>query len=175
MADARSVVNDAGTGHEARERIGQLLRRLAGGGEIRDRTDLRTIHGSDSVATVIGRDDELGARLMLARFSEKAPTPVHDHNSWGVVCVVNGRDRYVHWDRLDDGQQRMHATLRVRFERELGPGDVVSWGGPPDDIHSQQGIGGPAWELVYFGSDPNAVERAYFDPTSGTVRHALPQ
>jgi hypothetical protein len=36
-------------------------------------------------------------------------------------------------------------------------------------IHSQQGIGEAAWELVYFGRDPNARPRLYFDPASGRV------
>jgi hypothetical protein len=36
-------------------------------------------------------------------------------------------------------------------------------------IHSQQGIGEAAWELVYFGRHPNARPRLYFDPASGRV------
>jgi hypothetical protein len=36
-------------------------------------------------------------------------------------------------------------------------------------IHSQQGIGELAWELVYFGRDPNVRPRLYFDPEKGRV------
>ena len=36
-------------------------------------------------------------------------------------------------------------------------------------FNSQQGIGEAAWELVYFGRDPMALPRLYFDPDSGRV------
>ena len=40
-------------------------------------------------------------------------------------------------------------------------------------IHSQQGIGEAAWELVYFGRDPNARPRLYFDPVAGRVEERV--
>ncbi len=61
------------------------------------------------------------------------------------------------------------AQLRIIQTRELGPRDVAWFPDIPGDIHSQQGIGEAAWELVYFGRDPNARPRLYFDPESGRV------
>lgn len=48
-------------------------------------------------------------------------------------------------------------------------GDVTWFPAPPNDLHSQQGLSEAAWELVYFGRDPLAAPRLYFDPESGTV------
>ncbi len=109
---------------------------------------------------------------MLACFPAKEPTPVHNHNSWGVVCVVRGTDRYLRWMREDDGADAARARLRLADERILRAGEVIWFHGPPHDIHSQQGIDAPAWELVYFGSNPNSRPRAYFDPDAGTVTYA---
>ncbi|HZD74306.1 MAG TPA: hypothetical protein VE776_10565 [Actinomycetota bacterium] len=35
-----------------------------------------------------------------------------------------------------------------------------------------EGFVTPAWELVYFGRNPNTRPRAYFDPEAGTVTYA---
>lgn len=161
----------------ARDRFGsaaalicERLRELGQDPDILE-AELATLHGSGAAATAIGRG-RAGSVLMLARFLPDAETPVHNHNTWGVVCVVRGRDRYRRWERLDDGSDPHHARLQLAEERELAAGEVITFGAPPHDIHSQQGIGEAAWELVYFGNDPNAQPRSYFDTAAGTVRQA---
>jgi predicted metal-dependent enzyme (double-stranded beta helix superfamily) len=132
---------------------------------------LRALHGSSASATILAEGKD-GSALMLARFPSDAPTPVHNHDSWAVICVVKGRDRHIRWERLDDGSIEGLAEVRVVEERELGPGDVQFLEEPPGDIHSQQGIDGDAWELVYFGSNPLPKTRAYFDPEAGAVTYS---
>jgi predicted metal-dependent enzyme (double-stranded beta helix superfamily) len=131
-------------------------------------TEMRALHGSESSFTILQSDPD-GLTLMLARFSPDAETPIHNHNSWGVACVVQGKDRYRHW-QLDDG-----GRLKVQYEKVLKPGDFVVWLDPPHDIHSQQGVEGPALELVLFGKDVTVIPRNYYDPETGQVRTALPQ
>ncbi len=106
---------------------------------------------------------------MLAQFSAREETPVHDHNSWGIACVVRGKDRYRHWHHDDEGR------LKLLYEKELGPGSFVTWLDPPHDIHSQQGIGEAALELVLFGKNVMVIPRNYYNPETGEVRTALPQ
>ncbi len=131
-------------------------------------TELRSIHGGDSSSAILQSDPD-GLTLMLARFSPVEETPVHNHNSWGVACVVQGRDRYRHWELDDNGR------VRVLYEKELGPGSFVTWLDPPRDIHSQQGIDEPALELVLFGTNVMTIKRNYYNPETGEVRSALPQ
>lgn len=130
--------------------------------------EMRAMHGGDSSFTVLQTDPD-GLTLMLARFSAKEETPVHDHNSWGVACVVRGVDRYRHWHVAN------HGTVQVLYEKELKPGSFVTWLDPPHDIHSQQGIEDDAFELVLFGKNVMTIPRRYYDPKTGEVRTALPQ
>jgi predicted metal-dependent enzyme (double-stranded beta helix superfamily) len=171
MADAAAIVAVDGPGPAAFARIGDRLRRLAGDAHLLDEVRLAGLHDWAASATIAGRHGD-GSVLMIARFPEEAPTPVHNHNSWGVVHVLRGRDRYERWSRLDDGAEPARADLRLEEELALGTGDVVWFDGPPQDLHAQQGVGGPVWELVYFGRDPNAAPRAYFDPATGGVTYA---
>jgi hypothetical protein len=171
VAWANDLLHAEGLSVATRRAIADGLRRLAPELVVDNETALSALHGAGAAATVLARAED-GPVLMLARFPSDAPTPVHNHNSWGIVCVVHGRDRYLRWDRLDDGSDAKHARLVLAEEFELEVGDVTFLGEPPRDIHSQQGIDGPVWELVFFGHDPEAAPRAYFDIDTGTVTYA---
>jgi hypothetical protein len=170
VAWASELLRADGRSATVRQSIADALRRLGTELVVRPETALSGLHGAGASATVLARAAD-GPVLMLARFPSDAPTPVHNHNSWGIVCVVLGRDRYLRWERHDDGSDPDHARLTLAQEVELGVGDVMFLDEPPGDIHSQQGIGGPVWELVFFGRDPDAAPRAYFEPDAGTVKH----
>ncbi len=170
VEEAETIVSSNGLTEDSFREVGSRLQKLARPGLISEE-HLSSLHGSGATATILARGAG-GSVLMLARFPSEAETPIHNHNSWGVACVIQGRDRYRKWERVDDGSDPERAEIKLSLERELGPGDFVWFGEPPDDIHSQQGIGDAAWELVYFGRDPNAQPRAYFDPSIGTVTYA---
>jgi predicted metal-dependent enzyme (double-stranded beta helix superfamily) len=182
VAAARKIVQPGGAdpGPAGRQAIGALLRRLAHDPQILGRTGQTTArqgtHGLDIRGGEIHKEPDGTMALMLARFPHESETPIHTHNSWGVVCVVTGSDRYLAWRRIDDGAREGHAEVELVSEALLNPGDVVHFADVPEDIHSQQGANGaPVWELVFFGRDPNTAPRLYFDPRARTVtsRQAL--
>lgn len=175
LAEARRAIDEHGVTDVAMRRIQLALRRLAESGSLPERGSLRTIHQSDATATVLASEGENGLTLVFASFPPEAPTPVHDHGTWGVAYVVEGHDKYIHWKRLDDGHDPEYARLEVAYERVLAPGESVYWFGPAGDIHHQQGDGETAWELVLFGKNAMRTERHYFDPATGKVTTARPQ
>lgn len=170
VEEAEAIFIKNGVTEATFTQIGSRLQELARSTIIAEE-HLTSLHGSGATATILARGPQ-GSVLMLARFPSESETPIHNHNTWGVACVIQGRDRYRKWDRTDDGSNPETAEIKLVWERELSPGDFVGFGEPPDDIHSQQGIGDAAWELVYFGKDPNAQPRAYFDQVTGTVGYA---
>jgi len=148
--------------------VGQLLAQSSSGPGFIQEREMLALHGGDSSFTLLQTDPD-GLTLMLAHFSPHEETPVHDHSSWGVACVVKGRDRYRHWE-LEDG-----GRLRVLYEKVLEPGSFVTWLDPPRDIHSQQGVGDDAVELVLFGKNVTTIPRHYYDTKTGQVRKGLPR
>jgi predicted metal-dependent enzyme (double-stranded beta helix superfamily) len=170
---AEDLLAKHGPGGDTFARVGTLLRPLAADPTLVDPTRLAALHSSSAGFAILGQGTH-GSTLMLARFSAEAATPVHNHNSWGVIHVVRGRDSHILWAREDDGSQPGRAKLRVVETRELGPGDTLWFPDVPADIHSQQGIGGDAWELVYFARDPTKRARLYFDPARGLVEERAP-
>lgn len=159
MTAARGLL-DGGVTEESLGAVGNLLAEASREPGFVTEGEMHSLHGSESSFTILQSDPD-GLTLMLSRFSPDAPTPVHDHKSWGVACVVRGRDRYLHWEKTGEGD------VRVLYEKELSPGSFVTWLGPPHDIHSQQGIDEDAMELVLFGKDVTQVARDYYDAASG--------
>src|SRR5438270_7052901 len=162
MAEARAML----TRGESLDAIGRRLANESQKPGFVPEAEMTSLHGGDSTFTIL-HSDPGGLTLMLACFSAAEETPVHDHGSWGIACVVRGRDRYRHY-RNEGG------TVSLLYEKELGPGAFVTWPDPPADVHSQQGIGGPAWEVVLFGKDVTRIPRHYHDLKTGKVRTALP-
>src|SRR5256884_6887749 len=119
---AERLVADLGPTPAAFARLGDLLRILAADRTLIDESRLGALHQTSAQATILGRGPT-GSTLMLGRFSAEAPTPVHNHNSWGVLCVVRGRDRHIVWRRQDDGSKVGRAQLEIIETRELAPGD----------------------------------------------------
>ena len=159
MARARELLA-GGVDEKRLKAVGRLLAESSLEPGFVTEGEMQSLHGSESSFTILQSDPD-GMTLMLSRFSPDAATPVHDHKSWGVACVVRGRDRYMHWELTGEG------GVRVLYEKELGSGSFVTWLGPPHDIHSQQGIDGDAMELVLFGTNVTTTRRNYYDATTG--------
>ncbi len=169
VAEARRAVNEHGVTEAAMQRIQAALGQLARAPGLKDRNDLLELHGGGAASAVLSSDGPDGLTLILARFQPGKTTPIHDHGSWAVAYVVEGKDRYIQWERLDDGNDSEQAKLQVEYERTLGPGDAVYWFDPPHDIHSQEAIGGVTWELLLFGRNPLRGTLHYFDTATGRV------
>jgi len=165
MARAREMLAD-GADERSRGEVARLLVESSREPGFVPDAEMRSLHGSDSTFTILQTDPD-GLTLMLAVFSPHAATPVHDHGSWGIACVIRGRDRYRHYQMVD-------GRVSVLYEKELSAGDFVTWPDPPGDVHSQQGIEEPGWELVLFGKDVTQIPRHYHDLETGQVRTSLP-
>ena len=169
---AQEILERHGETQTAREAIQAALQDLALVPGVLPEVALQQLHDTGSTATILHQGRDGRGALMLLRLPAEAPTPIHNHNTWGVACVVQGRNRYWNWERLDDGQDPHRAEIRLLEVIEHGPGESVAWGDPPQDLHAQQGIDEAAYEFVFFGRNPNLQPRAYFDPDSGAVTYA---
>lgn len=167
MVAARAILA-GGISTERLTQVGELLARASQEPGFVTEPEMRSLHHGQSTFTLLQTDPD-GLTLMLARFSPDEETPVHNHHSWGVACVVRGQDRYRHWQLGTDGR------VELLYEKVLERGAFVTWLDPPHDIHSQQGIGEAALEVVLFGQNVATIPRDYFDPDTGEVTTALPQ
>ncbi len=175
IADAKGILAREGPTEAGLQAIGTRMQRAAATIDVQAVTGMKALHGSGSTSVILASESAEGLTLVFSRFPPEAATPVHNHGSWGVALVLQGRDHHVHWRRLDDGGAAGRARLEVDADTVGPAGEFVVWLDSPGDIHSQQGVDRPAYELVLFGRNVMVHPRLYFDPRAGTVLERLPQ
>lgn len=93
--------------------------------------------------------------------------PAHDHGTWAVVVGVDGPERNIFWERLDDGNRPGHAKLRKSGDKVMLEGDVVAM--PTGTIH---GVLNETDETTLsfhvYGRHLNHTGRSKFDPVTNS-------
>ncbi|OGV96579.1 hypothetical protein A2W24_06425 [Microgenomates group bacterium RBG_16_45_19] len=180
ISTARKAVNKYGITDSAMTQIQAALAKLAAKPSLKERAQYQHLHGSAGAnAAMLTSEGEDGISLFIVRFDSGQATPVHDHLTWGVVHVLEGRDLYMHWEPRYSGKDSSQVELRIARESILEPGSSVYWFGPPHDLHSQEAKGATVWELVLAGRNllsPLVLEhRHYYDPKTGRVTKTPPK
>src|SRR4030095_6374998 len=94
-----------------------------------------------------------------------APPP--DHGTWAIVVGVDGREKNMFWERVDDRSRPGYAEVRRIGERVFGSGDVVVI--PAGMIHSVRNESDRVTlSLHVYGKHVNFTERSQFDPDQRT-------
>ena len=107
-------------------------------------------------------------------YEPNAYTPIHDHNSWGVIGSVLGKIGVMHYRREDDGSIQGHAQLRKTEDLilEVGQIDVAlplnqgihQTGNPDSDTSIMVSVYGRPIRQIYihrYDIENNRVFRMY--------------
>jgi 3-mercaptopropionate dioxygenase len=98
-------------------------------------------------------------------------TPIHDHQTWGVIGVLKGREEETRYERSDDGSISGHAVIRKAGALSYGPGEVSICCLPQYDIHSVKNIGDQvAISIHTYGGDQSSIESNVYDPANESMR-----
>lgn len=93
--------------------------------------------------------------------------PAHDHGTWAVVMGVDGPERNILWERLDDGTRPGHAELRKKGDKTMVEGDVIAM--PTGSIHSVLNeTSQTTLSFHVYGRHLNHTGRSQFDPENNT-------
>jgi len=171
IADVKAILAEKGMTNEGLSEISRKMQQLS------KRADLfelgqyrRPTPGGNTIGSFrLHAEPDNTLILSVSKFSHEHPTPVHTHNTWGVLCGYTGRDRYIQYDRIDDEAKEGYAELKEAVNRVITRGDSVWWLDYPHDIHIQQAIGEPSWELLLMGKSTGGIERLHFEPESHKV------
>lgn len=168
FADARRILAEHGVTEQGLavlgEELGKLAAAISGRGEPRESAGA----GSTGPSRLL-RTDPDGLTLVKVRFtSPREAKPVHGHQSWWALRVVNGHEYYTEYDRLDDGSRESYAELRPGPRRFLSPGDVLIALDPVIHCHEDY-EGETVEELMLVGENPGQVPVRRFDPEAKTV------
>lgn len=115
-------------------------------------------------------DPVLGFELMTYYFEKERVSPPHDHgDSWAIYAQVREYTDMTEWERTDDGSDPSKATIRVKRQYRLNPGQAGVYYGR--ELHSTATPPGTRY-LRITGTDLEGIERLRIDATTGRVEHA---
>ncbi len=171
IGDVKAIIDRKGVTDAGLSEIAEKMRDLSQRDDLFDIGEWRepTPGGNTIGSYRLHSEDDSTLILSISKFSHEHPTPVHTHNTWGVICGYRGRDRYEGFERVDDGSVAEHAELKVVIDKVLEHGDAVYWLEYPKDIHRQQAFDEPSWELLLMGRSTRGIGRLHFEPEQNKV------
>jgi len=95
----------------------------------------------------------------------------HNHDTWGLVGVVENEIQETRFRRLDDGSKAEYAKLEVKDVLKNCAGMVSCLVPPDDDIHEMNNISARnTVEIHVYGKDLAEMPRLRFDITNNSVK-----
>ena len=90
-------------------------------------------------------------------------TPPHDHGTWAVVAGIDGVERNIRYNRLDDRSRDGYAELEIKHAFDAAEGDVVCMrdGGIHKVVNETDKV---TLSLHTYGRHINFTERSQYDP-----------
>jgi predicted metal-dependent enzyme (double-stranded beta helix superfamily) len=168
LADRIRDASAPGTGPDP-ERVRDILQEaLASPGDWIDPAYQQLGEGDYALYPVYRATDGRCSMLVVV-LRPGTPLPVHDHGSWAVIGVYQGREQETWFRRVDDGTVPGRAQLEVeqRFVNRRGTVGVV----PDGRIHTVEAMDGQqAVSIHLYGTDIVTQQRSEFDPQAGTER-----
>ncbi|MGB3438325.1 MAG: hypothetical protein WBA97_06185 [Actinophytocola sp.] len=96
-------------------------------------------------------------------------TPVHGHETWGVVGIYSGAEREFRYAKPTDAEPG--RPLTPVGEHVWQRGEVTVCCTTDDDVHSVAAVGDvPTVGIHLYGADIGTIERRRYDPATGEVQ-----
>lgn len=113
--------------------------------------------------------DELGFPLTVqtVTFSPGAASNIHNHGTWGIVTILQGREKNAFWRRA--GDRDFPDRVELVEEIVLAPGDTLSM--TPDAIHSVVATSEEPLATFNVYGETNSRLRLEFDPETHRARN----
>ncbi|MDX1366168.1 hypothetical protein [Pseudomonas sp.] len=113
--------------------------------------------------TLLHVEDDQSLFVVVDSWLPGRGVPPHDHDTWAVVVGVDGLERNIFWQRLDDATRPGYAELQRIGEQCIAPGQALAM--PSGSIHSVINET-PRTSLSFhvYGRHLNHTARRQFDP-----------
>lgn len=104
--------------------------------------------------------------IQLVAWAEGTISPIHNHGCWGLVALLNGREKNRFWQR--NPQPQFPDRIQEVGEQILGVGDLICF--LPSAIHQVEAMGDPATISFNLYGETDFDTRLKFDPLQGTAQ-----
>jgi predicted metal-dependent enzyme (double-stranded beta helix superfamily) len=150
--------------------IQPLLSRLLARGDWLDERYRRPVPGKSYSQYLLYTPPDEAWSVVSFVWPGGATTPVHDHDTWGVIGVYQGRERETRYRVVEGSIAARRVRLVETATATMHPGEVGQVV-PPDDLHCVRNDGPEVAVSVHvYGTNIGKHKRHVIDLTTGDVR-----
>ena len=161
-ADLRSVAAETSDEDQILRRVGELARRVVADKSWLEDKHYQTDEEQGFGVHLLHEEADHSLAVLLVNWLPGRGTPPHDHGTWAVVAGIEGVERNVRYNRVDDRSRDDFAELEVKHEFDAAPGEVVCM--KSGGIHKVTNeTGRMTLSLHTYGRHINFTERSQFD------------
>ncbi len=165
--DVELVVGSTDDEHEITKRVGELLSALLAS-DYRLPPEVIRPSAEHHVNYPLYIAPGSGWSLASVVWNMGQRTPVHGHETWGVVGIYSGAEREIRYVKPTAAESG--KPLTPAGEQEFNRGQVTVCCTTDDDVHAVVAIGdAPTVGIHVYGADIGAIERRLYDPETGAV------
>ncbi|TWP53844.1 hypothetical protein FKR81_03545 [Lentzea tibetensis] len=164
--DVELVVGTTDDEHEITERVAELLSALLASG-YRLPPEFTRPSEEHHVNYPLHIAPGSGWSLASVVWNAGQRTPVHGHETWGVVGIYSGAEREIRYIKPAESGGPLTPAGEHVWER----GQVTVCCTTDDDVHAVAAVGDiPTVGIHVYGADIGTIERRLYDPATGAVR-----
>lgn len=169
VVELRKVVHEVADEAELLAQVGALVQRM-----VQKRSWLSAdMYEADSElgygTTLLHVEPDQSLFVVVDSWLPGRGVPPHDHDTWAVVVGVDGTERNLFWQRLDDAQRPGYAELQLMGEQCITVGEALLL--PSGSIHSViNETEHTSLSFHVYGRHLNYTERRQFDPENNLER-----
>ncbi len=98
-------------------------------------------------------------------------TPVHNHDTWGMIGIWRGEEQEERFKRTDDGTRSGHVELRPAGTMTNTPGSICHLLPPDEEIHRIRTVSPePSCSVHVYGGDIFGKTRQQYDLETGAIK-----
>jgi predicted metal-dependent enzyme (double-stranded beta helix superfamily) len=98
-------------------------------------------------------------------------TPVHNHDTWGLIGIWGGEEHEERFKRTDDGSRAEYVQLRSAGTMVNTPGSISHLIPPDEEIHRIRTVSPqPSCSIHVYGGDIFGKTRQQYDLETGAIK-----
>jgi len=165
LDDVQLVVDSTDDEHEITKLVAERLSALlAGGYRLPPELTRPSSEHHVNYPLHIAPDDSWSVAAVVWNVGQR--TPVHGHETWGVVGIYSGAEREFRYDKPTDAGRPLTPAGEQVWER----GQVTVCCTTDDDVHAVAAVGDePTVGIHVYGANIGTMERRLYDPATGAV------
>jgi len=162
VADLRSITGTTADEREVLRQVAPLAERLAANPALKSEPAVHSNIEKGFSFNLLHEEPDHSLAIALLSWLPSGATLPHNHGTWGIVVGLEGAEKNVFWQRLDDGSRAGYAELQRIGEMECVLGQAVVL--PSPTIHSVENTAErPSVSLHVYGKNVYYTGRSQFD------------